>query len=259
MLLAGFATRAELMEALDVLRQSWGEPIVLYSSSHELLSAVGRQPVDAILIELHDLHGRSTVPLIEALRQRSEVALLGMVAFGDARDLLVLPNAVRFGLDDLILLEEVEYLPEVLRQTLERLSVQRATRTVAKVLRNSLSTEALALLHLCMRCANAQWDAQQLATMLGVHRVTLARHFSEAGLPSPGASLRWARLLVAAGLLAQHDRTVERVSRSIALPSRRSLRLLTSELVGMPPAMLRDSLDPLAHVTAAFLEHCGSA
>ena len=189
MKIAGYATRAELLEALQLLRVQLPEPMEMFGSPHELLLAAERAGFEIILVELRDVHGHPTTTLIETLRRHSEVFLVGLMPLGEVGDLLSLPDAIRSGLHDLILVDKsVEDLLGLLTACVDRISIRHTIADTEDVLRGALHQHAFSLMHLCLRGATAQFNAQQLSTMAGMHRVTLARQFLQAGLPSPATS-----------------------------------------------------------------------
>lgn len=100
------------------------------------------------------------------------------------------------------------------------------------------------------------WNTEELAEWSGWTRAHLSVRLKEAGLPSAGRLLLWARLLHASQWLSEPGRTAESVSRQLGYANgavfRRALR---NYLGGTPTDVVeRGGLD---YALALFLDECG--
>jgi AraC-like DNA-binding protein len=96
----------------------------------------------------------------------------------------------------------------------------------------------------------------ELARRAGCSARTLRRTLASAGLPSPEQLLAWRRLLHAARLLEDAERSVESVARALDLSSGAALRKTLKAVAGLRPAELA-ARGGLRLVTARFLAACG--
>ncbi|HEX6038079.1 helix-turn-helix transcriptional regulator [Longimicrobium sp.] len=96
----------------------------------------------------------------------------------------------------------------------------------------------------------------ELARRAGCSARTLRRTLSAAGLPSPEQLLAWRRLLHAARLLEDAERSVESVARALEFSSGAALRRSLRALTGLRPTELA-AQGGLRLLAARFLAACG--
>ena len=189
--------------------------------------------VPIVITDLRDVHGRSSVPAIIALRERHPgVPIIALVHTGRPLDVAEIVPAVRAGVNELVLYPVHGDLWSVLRDASVRLSIDRTDADICAMLAQILTPDALALARVWIPAARQPWDVGKMAGAVGVHRATLVKHLRRVGLPAPAQLLMWVRLLVAARLLEDPGRRVACAAREVRFPSAVALRRAFIRLVG---------------------------
>lgn len=118
-----------------------------------------------------------------------------------------------------------------LTRTLAQASNRSPASRVSRLLGTFLSRRELRTAHLAMDSIHRRWSAEDLAGEVGLTRPHLSARFKEAGLPSIGHFLLWAKLFYAGHWLEEPGRSGESVARQLGYSSgaafRRALKLYT--------------------------------
>ena len=146
-------------------------------------------------------------------------------------------DAGRAGLDGLIIADRDD-APADLWTLLE----QAESRSVASNLRNALAafdpTVRDAVLVAVTR-AHENLSGDALAELLSIPRRSLTKRLTHAGFPAPPRLLTWGRLIVAAQMLDDLNRSADAVSAALKFPSGSAFRNTCQRYVHATPTELR--------------------
>jgi AraC-like DNA-binding protein len=104
----------------------------------------------------------------------------------------------------------------------------------------------------CLTNAHTAPTVEHTAAALGVRRQTIAARLAVAMLPTASSLVSWGRLLLAARLLEDAERSVERVAHALAFDSGSALRHMLMRYTGLRPAQVR-ARGGLAEVLPLFV------
>jgi AraC-like DNA-binding protein len=203
-------------------------------------STLRRERVDVLFLELDDV---MDVSAHEAFVRRTRrcYASLPIVLYTPLTCVAAtqIVRLAKAGADDVVLVGEGEA-----RYALERL-IKRAQ--FARFVARSISTVADsfpaatgAILAHAIHRADKALSVTQLALAVGVDRRTLVNRLRAAGLPGPETVISWCRLLLAAHLLEDSGRSVERIALLLGFGSGVALRNMFRRHLGIAPSALRD-------------------
>jgi len=225
------------------IRDALGEQheVLPCSTWDELLGACGRRAVTLALVDLFP----SVVPggepgsfeLLRQLKRRfpsvATVLYTGMPP-ARPRDLF---EAGRFGLDALVLAEQDDD-PTQLRAAVDRAEARGALAPLLPALARLAPTVRDAVL-LCVTRAHQPLSPDDLSRILGVRRKLLSARLSQAGFPTSQKLIAWGRLIVAARLLEDPERTADSVALALDYPSGSAFRNACQRYVRSAPHQIR--------------------
>lgn len=207
----------------------------------ELLGACGRRAVTLALVDLFPAAAPAAEPgSFEVLRQMKRrypsVATVLYTAMPPARprDLF---EAGRFGLDGLVLADQDDD-PVQLRAVVDRAEARGALAPLLPELSRLPSTVRDAVL-LSVTRAHQPLSPDDLSRILGVRRKLLSARLSHAGFPTSQKLIAWGRLIVAARLLEDTERTADSVALALDYPSGSAFRNACQRYVRAAPHQMR--------------------
>jgi AraC-like DNA-binding protein len=153
-------------------------------SAAALLDLVAKGDVDAVVAELRDVSGKSTLPTFRALRLQSPRLPLILHCIPTPEALWELPDnsALRRGLS--VVFRNHEYLGAALRPLLLPPGVPSAAETLARHIVPLVPRPFRPFVLICALKASPRLKIGTAATMSGATRRTLERALRQAGLPS---------------------------------------------------------------------------
>jgi AraC-like DNA-binding protein len=189
----------------------------------------------------------------ELRRRFPSLAIVLVVRRGD--DPVSLFRLGRAGLGSLVLLSadtmDAEFT-RAIRDVLLGSTASLVTRAVsAYVPRREVSTIRMAL-----EAVQRGWHTEELAFRMSLTRPHLSVRLREAGLPSAGHLLIWAKMLHAARWLTDPGRSAESVSRQLEYSSGAAFRRALRTYLGVTPTELRGG-GGLRLGLERFLDACG--
>lgn len=110
-----------------------------------------------------------------------------------------------------------------------------------QALRDNVSPLAVEAVAQAVVCAFEHIGVETLARMCGCSRRTLSRRLASDALPSPRGIIAWGKILVAAQLLAEGDRSIEAVAHQLGLSDASGLVHLYQHHAGLTPGQIRRS------------------
>ena len=228
---------------LQRIRDALGDQheVLPCSSWDDLLAACGRRAVTLALVDLFP----SPVPPseegnFEVLRQLKRrypsVAAVLYTSTPPARprDLF---EAGRFGLDGLVLADHDDD-PAQLRTVVDRAEARGALAQLLPSLARLTPTVRDAVL-LSVTRAHQPLSPDDLSRILGVRRKLLSARLSQAGFPTSQKLIAWGRLIVAARLLEDPERTADSVALALDYPSGSAFRNACQRYVRAAPHEIR--------------------
>ena len=212
--------------------------VIQCSTIREARSALGQQPVSAILTEAVDCCGVPTSALIQDIRRLfPRTVALGCIA----RSPTLSPESlalVRAGVHDVLLTDDLD-MGFVVRQVIRAARLRCMVDALWPVLEPTLDDVLAPFLRFSLEHAYAPLDVRQVAAALGAHRKTLWERCRCRGVPPPHQLLSWCRVLAAAFTLDEHGRTVDSVADELDFPSPSALRNLIQRYLQLTPSALR--------------------
>lgn len=230
--------RDSRLRIVDAFR---GRATVAFCDTHdELLARADRGDSSAVILSPRDGAGASTARCIGALRESvpaRPVLAYCDVAVHNSTEIL---EVVRAGASDLVIHGHGDS-PALLRAALDRAHQDSARDRVIRRLRPELRAEARAIIEYCIAHARNDLTIDDLAAALGVHRRTLTNRLARAGYPSPRITIARSCLLVAAALLEDPSRSIERVALELEYPSPTAFRNALKRHTGLRPSEVREN------------------
>lgn len=233
-----------------------GHHSVIPCHSWEELFAICRD--EAVHLAVVDLFadGNAGFDRVRQMKLRfARVTLVAYVAFapGLARDLF---DAGRAGIDGLLIVDQDDS-PAQLRGVIE----QAEARGVAGLIRHRLGTlQPLvrdAVLVAVTR-AHIRLTSHRLADILSTTRRTLVSQLAQDRLPPPQKLISWGRLVVAAQMLEDRNRSADSIARTLDFPSGSAFRNTCQRYLGATPGEIRAN-GGASFVVEAFLRSVGRA
>jgi AraC-like DNA-binding protein len=214
---------------------SWHD-IQACSTWSELEAACEQRPVSLAVVDLY-ADGSANFDAVRRLRTR--FGTTNIVAYVEAqadavRDLFDLGRA---GVVGLVLLD-VDDRPRTLRQIVDRAQARGAAVDIRRYLIGHSPVVRDAVLVAVTR-AHERLTADRLAEIVAVSRRTLSAELADVGLPPPNKLVTWGRLIVAAQMLTDHQRSADAVARALDFPSGSAFRNSCQRYLGLRPHEIR--------------------
>lgn len=216
----------------------------------ELQTACENEAVHLAAIDLF-ADGRANFDRVRQLKLRfARITLVAYVSFtpARARDLF---DAGRAGFDGLIIVDQDDS-PLQLRSVLG----QAEARGVASLLRNRLGglhPVARDAVLVSVTRAHLRLTTQRLAEILTTSRRALLARLQQDGLPPPQKLITWGRLIVAAQMLEDANRSADSAARALEFPSGSAFRNTCQRYLKATPQEIRDK-GGASFVVARFLK-----
>jgi len=201
-----------------------------------LTRACESEPVHLAVFDLY-ADGRTNFDQVRLLRLRfPRVALLGYVALraDRAREMF---DLARCGVDDLVVVD-VDDNPTALRAHVDKAEARSAAAIVRPAVGALPMVVRDAVLTVVTR-AHERLTAETLARRLATSRRDLTLALAAARLPPPNQLLTWGRLIVAAHLLEESERSAEGVSGILDFASPGAFRNACRRYLGATPLEVR--------------------
>jgi AraC-like DNA-binding protein len=201
-----------------------------------LTRACDSEPVHLAVFDLYTGE-RTNFDQVRLLRLRfPRLGLLGYVALTAerARDMF---DLARCGVDDLVVADRDDD-PGSLRAHVDKAEARSAAALVRPAVAELPILVRDAVLASVTR-AHERLTAETLARRLGTTRAELTTALRGSGLPSPNQLLTWGRLVVAAHLLEESDRSAEGVAGILDFASPGAFRNATRRYLGATPQEVR--------------------
>jgi AraC-like DNA-binding protein len=233
--LAAMITDPKALERLGAAVH--GEHSVVHCASWEALeNACKDETVSLAIVDLF-AEGKTHFDVIRRLKMRAErLTLVAYVSVSAerARDLF---DAGRAGLDGLLIAGQDD-TPTAFRAVLERAEA----RGVAQLIRPRVAQFAPAVrdaIMVAVTRAHLRLTGQRLAEICNVSKRHLLTALDDAGCPPPQKLITWGRLIVAAQMLEDGQRTADGVARVLDFPSGSAFRNTCQRYVGATPQEIR--------------------
>ena len=202
----------------------------------EMARLCAERPVHLAIVDLYAGGEMSLEPLRRLKRAFPRLGTVAYVAATPerARDLF---DAGRSGIDSLIL-ADVDDDPASIAALLE----QAEARGVAGHLRPTLEQLrpiARDTVLLVVTRAHEHLTTDELGRRLSLTRRVLAKHLDHARLPSPQRLITWGRLVVAAHLLEEPDRSADSIAHALHFPSGSAFRNTCQRYLQATPSQIR--------------------
>lgn len=232
-----------------------GEHAIRHCQSWESLEATCQD--DSVSLAILDLfaEGKAHFDVIRRLKLRAErLTLVAYVTVTPerARDLF---DAGRAGLDGLLIAGQDD-TPTAFRAVLERAEARGAAQLLRPRLAHLPGTVRDAIMVSVTR-AHLRLTSQRLCEVLGVSKRSLLKALEDGGCPAPAKLITWGRLIVAAQMLEDGQRTADGVARMLDFPSGSAFRNTTQRYLGATPQEIRDK-GGAAWVASRFLLEVGT-
>lgn len=217
-----------------------GEAEVRFIDSvDELSAALAPKEARLLVVQLHDRQGRPMTATIRAVRSaHPKVAIAGYAKLGAGHGADILA-ASRAGLNALIL-SEYDDVGVSLRAAMALAGADSIAERSMRRLSPGLSRGVVRIVEHYLRNGHRNMAVTEAAAALGLTRQTLSRRLTDAGLPAPGALMSWSRLMHAAHLLEDPDRSIERAAHAVGLGSATALRNMLKTYTGLLPREVRE-------------------
>jgi AraC-like DNA-binding protein len=210
--------------------------LVTCETWQDLASACTEQPIRVAVVDFYS-SGR---PRIEALRRLKyrfpRLTVIGYVDFAADRAHDVF-EAGRSGLDALIIADvddSTRGLLGVVGQAESRslgTAVRRALESVDPSVREAVL--------LAVTRAHERVSPTQLAELLALHRRTLGKRLAAAGFPPPQRLITWGRIIVAAHMLEDPQRSANSIATALDFPSGSAFRNTCQRYLHATPERIR--------------------
>lgn len=232
-LVFGRDVQARLHEALEERAE-----LCVVFTCHELYEAVATGRISAVVAELRDSNGTLTAETIRRLRH--EYPTVPVLAYcvasqPHAADLLAVAQAGVTGL----LLRGIDDARPALHSALEAAEDACVARLAFANLAPFVNPQARPIVEYCLAHARHALTVDTVSRALGMHRKTLGARLSHSHLPPPQAVIGWCRLVLAARLMEDVGRPLERIAIELNYPSSAALRNMLARYTGLKIADVR--------------------
>lgn len=201
-----------------------------------LLDTCERQPVRVAVIDLF-AGGSANFERVRHLKQRlPRLTLILYVSFSmdRAHDLF---DAGRQGMDGLVLADQDD-APRTLLALIEH-AESKSLGALVRAALGGLDTTTRDAVLLSVTRAHERLSPDGLARLLALPRRTVSQRLGVAGFPPPQRLLAWGRLIVAAHLLEDENRSADRVAVALDFPSGSAFRNTCQRYLGATPGEIR--------------------
>lgn len=234
--------RAAIRDRYDVLAcESWGQ----------LLDTCGSKAVVTAIIDPYT--GFSDQVAFDELRQMKRrfpsVTVIIYLASPPATPQHLFELG-RFGLDGLVVAEQDDQ-PRRFQALIDQAEARGLTDALRRAIGDVKPTVRDATLLATTR-AHQRLSSASLARILGIRRKVLAERLQQAGFPSPQPLLAWGRLIVAARMLEDQERSADSVAAALEFPSGSAFRNMCQRYISASPNDIR-ARGGAAYVIDAFL------
>jgi AraC-like DNA-binding protein len=212
------------------------------------------EPVHLAVLDLY-ADGPANFERVRVLKLRfPRVALIAYATVTQerARDMF---DAGRCGLDGLVV-ADVDDAPAVLLMHIEKAEARSVASVVRPVIAGLRATVRDAILASVTR-AHERLTPEAFARLLAVPRRLLTRRLTEAGFPAPHRLLTWGRLIVAAHMLEDTNRSADSVAQVLDFPSGSAFRNTCQRYLHSTPQQVREN-GGAAHVIEVFMREARS-
>ncbi|HEU4565347.1 MAG TPA: helix-turn-helix domain-containing protein, partial [Gemmatimonadaceae bacterium] len=144
----------------------------------------------------------------------------------------------RFGLDAVIVAEHDDREDRRMLARIEQAEARGLTEALRRALGDVRPTARDAMLVAVTR-AHQRLSPDSLSRILGVRRKLLGERLVQAGFPSPQPLIAWGRLIVAARLLEDPERSADNVALALEYPSGSAFRNSCQRYLGATPHEIR--------------------
>jgi AraC-like DNA-binding protein len=228
---------------LQRIRDALGDQheVLPCTSWEDLIAACGRRAITLALVDLFPTPVPAEQPgsfeLLRQLKRRyPSVAAVLYTSIPPARPRDFF-EAGRFGLDGLVLAEQDDD-PTQLRAVVDRAEARGALSQLLPSLARLTPTVRDAVL-LSVTRAHQPLSPDDLSRILGVRRKLLSARLTQAGFPTSQKLIAWGRLIVAARLLEDPERTADSVALALDYPSGSAFRNACQRYVRAAPHEIR--------------------
>jgi AraC-like DNA-binding protein len=204
----------------------------------ELVRRVASLPTGVVITELWDASGAPTAIVVEHLRARFPaipVVAYCTLCHTTSRELLAMARA---GVNGFVL-RGIDDVGDALRVALAAADDNCFELAMSRELATVLAADVQPVVAHCLSHARCAYTVTAAAAALGVSRRTLFNRLANAGLPSPSAVISWCRLLLAARLLEDPERSVESIALALEFGSAAALRGMLRRYTGVLPNDVR--------------------
>lgn len=233
--LAAMISDPKALQRLNAAVQ--GEHTIIHCASWATLeSACKDESVSLAILDLF-AEGKAHFDIIRRLKMRAErLTLVAYVSVSAerARDLF---DAGRAGLDGL-LIAGLDDTPAAFRAVLERAEA----RGVAQLIRPRVAQFPPVVrdaIMVAVTRAHLRLTGQRLAEICGASKRALLAALDDSGCPPPQKLITWGRLIVAAQMLEDGQRTADGVARLLDFPSGSAFRNTCQRYLGATPQEIR--------------------
>jgi AraC-like DNA-binding protein len=222
--------------------------IIWVSSWQELYSAVREQPITMAVTDLHAEPRRDGALRVYRFHRRYPHTPL--IAWGepDGRELFRLGKA---GASEIVLKRDTAN-PVLIAELLAAAESERLANLLAARVLETVADEALAVLRYAADEVPNHVQVPQIAQAFGMSVSTLERRCERWGMPTPGRTLLWLRVLFGIRWLLEPGRSVESVAGQLGYSSGAAFRRAVKATVGGRPTPLR-SARGFEHAIELFL------
>jgi AraC-like DNA-binding protein len=221
-----------------------------------LTRACEREPAYAVVLDLYA--GGAAAPGLDRVRVlQTRFPRLAIVAYVSvtaerARHLF---DAGRCGIDGLVV-ADADDTPHLFLAELERAASRSAAGLVRRALRDDLRPIVRDAVLAAVARAHERLTPERLARLVAVPRRVLTRRLLDAGFPPPHRLITWGRLIVAAHLLEDDERSADGVADALDFPSGSAFRNSCQRYLRATPQEIR-AAGGAAFVVSAFLADGG--
>jgi AraC-like DNA-binding protein len=194
------------------------------------------RPVHLAILDLYATGDLSLEPLRQLKRVYPRLGTVAYVAAEPARvrDLF---DAGRSGIDALII-ADVDDDPAAIAAMLEPAEARGVAGHLRPTL-DQLRPVARDTVLLVVTRAHESLTTDELGRRLSLTRRVLAKHLDQARLPSPQRLITWGRLVVAAHLLEDPDRSADNIAYALHFPSGSAFRNTCQRYLQATPSQIR--------------------
>jgi AraC-like DNA-binding protein len=201
-----------------------------------LATTCAEQPVRVAVVDFFS-GGRARIEALRKLKYRfPRLTVIGYVTFAAdrAHDLF---EAGRSGVDALLIVD-VDDSPRGLLTVIGQAEARSLGAAVRRSL-ESIDPSVREAVLLSVTRAHERVSPTQLAELLALHRRTLGKRLAAAGFPPPQRLITWGRIIVAAHMLEDPNRSANSVATALDFPSGSAFRNTCQRYLHATPEKIR--------------------